>query len=402
MDNLFQSISKKVEDYGDEAISFLQQLVRTPSESCEESEASRLVADMMQELGFAVKVDSLNDVMATLKGTGGGRDLLLNGHLDHVPAGNMPNPYSGNVIDGSIFGVDGDVVYGRGASDMKGAIAAMVMAGGIIQDLDIRLTGDFKVVAVTQEEVGGQGTLSTVQEDRFLGDIVVVGEATDMNIALGHRGGAGMTVIVRGRSCHASAPDRGTNALYKAMDLISRVRSDLIPQLPIHPIFGATTLTVTRIGVKPNANNVVPEECEFYIDCRNTPNYPADELKSALEEIISSARMEDPELEALVMPRNLVRGMRGFTGFYTDPEANQVVREARETVAMALGREPKLTVWRFATDGRFYSWLGIPVIGFGPGEERFAHTHQDHVKVADYLNTVRAYACLACRICGVE
>jgi acetylornithine deacetylase/succinyl-diaminopimelate desuccinylase-like protein len=211
-----------------------------------------------------------------------------------------------------------------------------------------------------------------------------------------------MTVIVHGRSCHASAPERGVNALYKAMDLINRVRSELIPKLPNHPIFGATTLTVTRIGVKPNASNVVPEECEFYIDCRNTPNYPADELKVALEKIIASARKNDPELEALVMPKNLVRGLRGFTGFYTDPEANQVVREAREAVAGALGREPRLTVWKFATDGRFYSWLGIPVLGFGPGEERFAHTHQDHVRVADYLDSIKAYACLACRICGVE
>ena len=399
---MFQSISKYVEEHRGEAISFLQRLIRTPSPSGEEAEASKLVADRMRDLGFAVKVDDLNDVMATLKGVGGGRDLLLNGHLDHVPVGDMTNPYSGEVVDGSAFGVEGDVVYGRGASDMKGAVAAMVMAGGVLRDLSVRLRGDLKVAAVAQEEVGGMGTLSTIQEDRFLGDVVVVGEATNMDLALGHRGGAGMTVVVRGRSCHASAPERGVNALYKAVDLIGRVRSELVPRLPDHPVFGKTTLAVTRIGVKPDAGNVVPEECEFYIDCRNTPNFPAEALKAALEEIIASAKDEDPDLDALVMPRTLVRGVRGFTGFYTDPGANAVVKEAKEAVSEAVGREPRLIVWRFATDGRYYSWLGIPVLGFGPGEERFTHTHQDHVRVGDYLDAVKAYACLACRICGVE
>jgi len=74
----------------------------------------------------------------------------------------------------------------------------------------------------------------------------------------------------------------------------------------------------------------------------------------------------------------------------------------RGAVSEATGREPQLTLWRFATDGRFYSWLGIPVIGFGPGEERFAHTHREHVKVADFLDAVRAYAWMACRVCGIR
>ncbi|MFQ6053533.1 MAG: M20/M25/M40 family metallo-hydrolase, partial [Candidatus Bathyarchaeia archaeon] len=162
------------------------------------------------------------------------------------------------------------------------------------------------------------------------------------------------------------------------------------------------TLTVTRIAVKPDAGNVVPEECEFYIDCRTHPDFPAEALKAALEDIIASMKGEDPELDALVLPTTLVRGQKGFIGFYTDPDEHPVVHEARGAVAEALGRLPSLTVWRFSTDGRFYSALGLPVLGFGPGEERFAHTHQDHVRVADYLDSVKAYAWLACKVCGVK
>jgi len=324
----------------------------------------------------------------------------MNGHLDHVPVGGMLDPFSGKVMDGSHFGVRGKVIYGRAASDMKAAVAAMVMAGGVLRDVDVDLLGDFKVAAVAQEEVGGAGTMATLEEGHFLGDVVIIGEATDMDLALGHRGSMRMGVVVTGRSCHASAPERGVNALYKALDLITKIRSELIPRLPEHPVFGRTTLAVTQIGVKPDAGNVIPEECHFNLDCRNGPDFPAEALKQSLENCIASAQRDDPTLDAFVLPFPIIRGQRGFSGFYTDPDSNPVVYEAKKAITQALGSEPRLTTWRFATDGRFYSWLGLPVLGFGPGEERFAHTHQDHVRVTDYLDSVKTYAWLTCKICG--
>lgn len=394
-------VSEAVDRRRGEALSFLQELIRTPSPSRQEAEAARVVADQMRATAFdEVKVDEMSDALGSIKGGGGGRTLLLNGHIDHVPVGDMVDPYSGGLMDGGEIGVEGEVVFGRGASDMKGAVAAMVMSGAILKDLGVDLKGDFKVAAVAMEEVGGIGTQKTI-DDGFLGDVVVIGEATNMEIALGHRGGAGTSVVVRGRSCHASAPERGVNALYKAADLIARIRSDLIPRLPDHKIYGKTTLTVTRISVKPGVGNVVPEECTFYMDCRTHPDYPREALKADLEGIIESMRKGDPELEARVAPPSRPR-TRSFTGFYTDPREHPVVEEAKKAVAEALGREPRLTTWRFATDGRLYNWLGLPVIGFGPGEERFAHTHEDHVRFEDYLDAIKVYAWLACSICGVE
>ena len=397
---LLSDISETVEERREEAISFLQDLIRTPSPSRQEAEAAKVVAEKMRVLGFdEVEIDELSDAKGTIKGSGGGRALLLNGHIDHVPVGDMVDPYSGRLMDGGEFGVQGEVVFGRGASDMKGAVAAMVMAGGVLKELGVGLGGDFKVAAVALEEVGGVGTRETIQ-DGFLGDVVVIGEATNMDVALGHRGGAGTSVVVRGRSCHASAPERGVNALYKAADIMARIRSDLIPRLPDHPLYGKTTLTVTRITVKPDVGNVVPNVCTLFMDCRTHPDYPREALKSDLEAIIASMKKEDPELDAHVPPP-LRSSARGFTGFYTDPEEHPVVWEAKEAVAEALGREPELMTWRFATDGRLYSWRGLPVVGFGPGEERFAHTHQDHVRVEDYLGAIKTYAWLACKICGV-
>ncbi len=388
---------------GRDALSLLKGLIGTPSPSGHEEEAARLLMREMQRIGFdRVQMDDLNDVMATIRGVGGGRPILFNGHLDHVPPGGMVDPYSGRVVDGRAFGVEGEVVYGRGASDMKGAIAAMAMAGAVIKRLEIRLKGDLKVAAVAQEETGGAGTLATIQESRFLGDLTVIGEATNMELALGHRGTSGVTIHIKGRGCHSSSPERGINALYKAVDLISRMRREVEPKLPEHPIYGRTTLAATRLEVKPNVANVIPDECEIYIDCRNGPDYPAEALKSALEEMISKMREDDPELIAQVIPSSILRGLKGFTGFYTDPQRYPVVEEVRKILAEALGAEPKLTTWRFATDGRFYSWLGIPVIGLGPGEERFAHTEVEHIRVQDLLRSIKAYAYLACRFCGYE
>jgi putative selenium metabolism hydrolase len=400
---MLEEISKKVDGRRDKAVSFLQRLVQAPSPSGSEAEVAEVVADKMRDAGFdSCSVDRLNNVMGTIEGSGGGRSLLFNGHLDHVPEGDMEDPYLGRLMDGAPFGVEGEVVYGRAASDMKGSVAAMVMAGMILKELGIELEGDFKVAAVAQEETGGAGTIATIEESRFLGDTVVVGEATNMDIALGHRGGVRADVVVKGRSCHASAPGRGINALYKATDVISRIRSDLVPRLPEHPVFGKTSLAVTRISVKPDTPNVVPEECSFHLDVRNTPNYPSEALRGDLEGMIASMREVDPELEAVVVPSRRAGSSRDFTGFYTDPEKHPVVGEARNSVAEVLGRDPALKTWTFATDGRFYAWRGIPVIGFGPGEERFAHTHQDHVRVDDYLKSITAYAWLTCKICGVR
>jgi putative selenium metabolism hydrolase len=311
----------------------------------------------------------------------------------------MKEPYSGKVMDGIVFGVDGEVVYGRAASDMKGALAAMVMAGKVIKDLGIQLKGDLKVAAVAQEEVGGAGTLATIEESGFVGDLVVIGEATDMKIALGHRGGTRADVVVKGRSCHASAPERGVNALYKATEIISKIRSELIPKLPNNSLYGRTTIAITRISVKPDTPNVVPEECIFHIDCRNNPDYPAENLASDLGDLITKMKGMDPELNATVVTSKSPGASKGFMGFYTDPNKHPVIQEAIEAVSEALGSDPELNVWKFATDGKFYSWKGIPVIGFGPGEERFAHTHQDHVRIEDYLSAIKVYAWLAYKIC---
>jgi len=283
---------------------------------------------------------------------------------------------------------------------MKAAVAAMVLAGAMLNDLGIELEGDYKVAGVALEEVGGAGTMSTITDSQFLGDVVLIGEATNMQLALGHRGSMKMTVVVKGRSCHASAPERGINALYKAIKMIEKIRTDIEPVLPNHPIYGRTSLVVTQIEVSPKATNVVPEECIFHIDCRHSPNFTHEDLYNSLKQIVTELQTIDPEFEATVLPSPIINEKR-FSGFYTDPAKFSIVAETVDTIK-EIYKEPELGVWTFATDGRIYSRLGIPVIGFGPGEEKYAHTQEDHVRVNDYLDTIKVYGYLACKICGIN
>jgi putative selenium metabolism hydrolase len=393
--------SEWVNDHRKDAIRVLQEFIRVPSPSGQEKACGEKVAETMRALGFdTAKVDALGDAMGVLKGSGGGRSILMNGHIDHVPVGDMVDPHSARLMDGAQFGTKGEVVYGRAACDMKAGVAAMVMAGAYLRDASVKLRGDYKVAAVAQEEVGGTGTVSTIDRDQFLADVVLIGEATNMDLALGHRGSIKMSVSVRGRSCHASAPERGINALYKATDLMTRIRGELVPRLPSDPLFGKVSLTMTTIEVKPGAFNVVPEECRFTIDCRNTPNYTAEDLYHDLQVLIADQAGRDPEFKATVLPTPLIRGERTFNGFYTDPAKYPVVKEAEAVIKGILGKAPKRKTWTFATDGKFYSWMGIPVIGFGPGEEQFAHTDKDHIRVEDYLKTIEVYAAIAQRVCA--
>jgi putative selenium metabolism hydrolase len=400
---LLEEILSEVENRKQEIVSFVQELIRTPSVSGEEGDVAMVIADKMRSVGFdVVKIDRLNDVIGTLKGQGGSgaKSLLFNGHIDHVPVGDMLDPYSGKLMDGSLFGSEGEVIYGRGASDMKGAVASMVMAGAILKELDIEIRGDLKVVGVAEEERGGAGTKATIQESHVLGDVVIIGEATNMNIMLGHRGAAGTTIIVKGKSCHASAPERGINAFYKAMKLVDAIRSDLFTKLPDDPVYGKTTVAVTRIKVKPDVGNVIPEECELYMDCRNNPSFTASIFKRELEKIISGLKAEDSDFDALVLPRTLINERSEFNGFYTDQNRFPIVENVKNAVRDVLGKDPEYKTWRFATDGRIYARLGLPVIGFGPGEEKFAHTFEDHVRVKDIIDSVKAYSYLTWKLCN--
>ncbi|NLW07042.1 MAG: M20/M25/M40 family metallo-hydrolase [Clostridia bacterium] len=396
----------------EEMLEFLIRTIQTPSLSCHEGEVARLYASKMQELGYdEVEIDGIGNVLGWVKATEPCYEkcLLFNGHMDHVPPGKMVDPYAGLIIDAGRYGEEGQAVYGRGASDMKGALAAMVFAAGAIKAAGIKLKRDLLVTPVVLEEMRGQlGTKYLIENDNLKVEYTIVGEASNLDIALGHRGIIEHIITTSGKSAHASQPEHGVNAFYKMMDILTAVRLNIIPKLPADELFGKTTMTINTCQVSPGVSNVIPDSCTVTIDTRNIPSFTAPELTARLRAEIEKLKLNDPELEYEISCSNVE--LTSYTGlrassenqlypFYTSPE-QPLVKKLQEIISMVRGRRPQLRIWKFATDGGYLSTkAGIVTVGFGPGDERYAHTADDHILVADVFTAARVYALIALEMC---
>jgi len=400
------SLDEKVERSRPELIKLTQELVRTESLSGQESEVAALIAARMKGLGFnEVKTDEVGNVLGSVGGTADEGALLFNGHMDHVPPGDMPDPYSADIRDGFPFGVAGPVIVGRAASDMKGALAAMIVAGSVLRDLGVPMKRKMTVAAVVQEEVNGLGSRFLVEKGPRPGG-VVIGESTNLNVALGHRGSIGVSITTEGRSCHASVPERGVNALYKMIPILQSILHTS-EGLPSHPVLGKSSITATTVSASPNVKNVVPNLCTVGLDVRNTPNFQPEKVLETLRDIVERARAEDSDVKAKVELAK--RPLKSYTGyarevdamtrpFYTAPDA-PLAQMTKNVAGQILRKDVRFKVWSFATDGSYFAEQGIPTVGFGPGEERFAHSPIDNVRIDDLVASTKVYAALAAEFC---
>jgi len=400
------SLTDKIEQSRPELVRLTQEFVRTESLSGQEGKFAALIASRMKSLGFnEVRTDKVGNVLGSIGGTSNEGALLFNGHMDHVPPGDMPEPYSAEIKDGSPFGVAGEVVVGRAASDMKGALAAMIVAGSVLRDMGLPMKHKMIVAAVVLEEFNGLGSRFLVESGLGLGG-VVIGESTNLDVALGHRGSMSISVTTEGKSCHASVPERGTNALYKMIPVLQSI-SLASKELPSHPVLGKSSMTATTVSLNPNVKNVVPNLCTIGLDVRNTPNFPPEKALETIRSTVDRAKAQDSEIMAKV--EFAKRSLKSYTGyereidlmtppFYTQPNA-PIAQMTRRVADRVLQKTSKFKVWSFATDGSYFANQGIPTVGFGPGEERFAHSPLDNVRVDDLVASAKVYAALAAEFC---
>lgn len=348
----------------------------------------------MKKLNYdEIMVDELNNVVGRIKGDGTGASLLLMGHIDHAEPGTMPEPYSGKIIDGSRFGDSEPVIYGRGAVDMKGAVASMVYAAAAIKKAGIKLKGDIIVAGNPfEEESAAQGVLYMLDHDHVKADYAICGEATCLNVYLGHRGNAEVKVTVKGKMSHASNPSRGINAVVKGAELISFYLHNY--SLPKHDRLGDCTTTILDFQAQTGRKApVVPDRCEIYVDRRFLPGETKEQILREFQDLIDKAKTQIKDLEAA--PEITKWGL----AFYTPPEEVivQKIISARQKV---MGETGKMSAWIFGTDGAFVADRGIPTVGFGPGNEHFAHTPEDHLPISHLEIATKVYAQTALEICG--
>lgn len=382
----------------DSLAAFAQTLVRTPSVSTQEGEVAALVAEEMQEAGFdEVRVDRMGNVIGRI-GPGRGKKLFFDAHMDTVDIGDADawsrDPFGGEMAHG--------VLYGRGASDMKGALAAMVYAGKALRESGVRLDGDLYVAAVVQEEpCEGLAMRHIVEVEGLRPDWVVLGEATNLQVSRGQRGRIEFRIDVRGRSCHASAPERGVNAIYEAARLIVGLEL-LAPQLNQDSFLGKGSIAVTDIRSMAGSRNVVPDRCTLYVDRRLTIGETEAKALAEIKRIFTREGVEgtvDVTEYCDISHTGLEVRAREYFPYWVTSEGEPLLQTAIAVVEDALGFVPHVGKWEFSTDGVYTAGAaGIATIGFGPGEERHTHTVEDQVRLKDVESAAKVYAELAIRM----
>ncbi len=377
-----------------ELIAFAQNLVRIPSLSYEEKDVALAIKAEMEKLEYdEVIVDKWHNVVGIIKGSGGGKSLMLNGHIDHAAVGDMEDPFSARIMDGRVFGTEGQVLYGRAAVDMKGAIASMVYAGAAVKRGDSSLRGDVIVACNTTEEVStAEGINYILEEDGIKADMAICGEATNLNVYIGHRGMLEVEITVKGRTSHASNPSNGINAIFKAAELITRFE-DWYSHYPEDALLGKSTITFTDIVASPGRGApIVPDRCVFYIDLRFQPGERVEDLTAEVQKVVDRAKKEIPDFDAKVKITKI------FPGLFTpeDSDITKAVLKARKNV---MGDEGQVSTWIFGTDGAYIAQKDISCIGFGPGDEQFAHTPQDHISLEHLITAAKVYVQTALIVC---
>ena len=381
-------------------LSFLQDMVRIPSYPTQEKEMAERLAEEMERVGFRdVHIDRIGNVVGRI-GAGSGPVLLYNGHMDVVGIGDISawhhHPFAAEIVDG--------VMYGRGTADMKGALAAMVYGAKALLDRDVRLRGELYLVGVVQDEpCEGLGMKVLIEEEGILPDYVLLGEATNLQICRGQRGRMEIKVVVRGRSCHASTPHLGDNAIYTAARLIFGVEM-LSSRLAQDRFLGPGTLAVTHIENTAGSHNVVPDSCTFYIDRRLTLG---ETEAKAMAEIQSVLLREGANATATVAEYTAISytGYQAHNRAYYPPWAldrdHPLVQRVSKAIRAELGYRPQVGKWMFSTDGVYtMGTAGIPTVGFGPGEEERAHSADECIRVADVVRAAQGYARIAAEILG--
>ncbi len=401
-DDVRRSLSHLSERYVDQLISFCQRLVQTPSLPGEERDVAELIRAEMESLGYdEVWVDDWGNVAGLLKGEGTGAAVMFNGHMDHVDPGDPKDwpypPYGGELHDGRL--------WGRGVADMKGPLAAMIYAGGVLSHQGLRPAGDLYLAAVVQEEVGGLGTQKLVQAVRP--DLAVVGEATSNQLARGHRGRVELVVKVRGKSVHASVPGEGVNPHSVLARFIQRLET-----LPVIPdeTFGPSTVAPTLYQTDQRSSNVVPGAARVHLDWRNVPGETVNDVLAQLQPMLEEclAEVEGSQGKVLLHTRDL----RTYTGrtesfpavfpSYGLDASHPLVQKGQQVLTDALSRPVDVVIWNFATDGGHLMQAGVPTIGFGPAEADKLHTVGESVPLDMLAEGLLGYVALALELGAVD
>jgi acetylornithine deacetylase len=348
-----------------------------------EAEIAAYIARWLEDAGLEVHLHASApdrpNVVAMARGQGGGKTLLLNGHMDTVGVGGMLRAHQPEVRAGSL--------YGRGAYDMKGGLAACMLAVAAARQLALR--GNVIFSAVVDEEYAGQGTMTVAQH--YHADGAVVAEATHLQLIVAHKGFMWLEVETQGVAAHGSRPDLGVDAIVKMGPVLAGLEAlqHTLQSRPAHPRLGHASLHASLIE-GGQEKSTYPERCVLSIERRTLPGETPASIEAEIQAILQQHSQADPAFQAVLR-----------LGLYRSPletaEDAAVVQAVSASIASVLSRPAELAGVAYWTDAATLWAAGIPSVLFGPSGGG-AHAVEEWVELDSvaacaevYLETARLF-----------
>ncbi|MFN8523572.1 MAG: M20 family metallopeptidase [Chloroflexota bacterium] len=335
--------------------------------------------------------DGRPNLFVRLPGTGQAAPLVLSGHTDTVPPGELSwehDPLSADLVDGPA----GPEVWGRGAVDMKGGLAAMLAAMGALRSRGWRPRGDVLLACTVGEEADCLGAHHLVKSGALAGaQGIIIGEPTLLDVVPAHRGALWLEIKAYGKTAHGSMPHLGVNAILHLAELLRWIVGKEYAHTP-HALLAPPTVNVGTIrgGIK---TNVVPDYCVATVDLRSVPGQSHPQILSEVRDLAAELVSTVPGLAVEVEPINDVPPIETAVD-------HPLVTTAVAAVSGVRGTTPAVRGASYYTDGGIFAQLGIPTIIFGPGDDKLCHQPNERIEVAQLLAGTRGYIAILNRLLG--
>ena len=385
-------IRQKAKEYRDETARYLSEMVKIPSVSCEEKDVVLKIKELLKSAGVKdVRIDGLGNCIARVGS--GPKILAIDAHIDTVDTGDESQwehpPFSGLIKDG--------FVHGRGTVDQEGGAASMITAARILTEMEY--DGDYSVYftfTVMEEDCDGMCWEYLINEEKLVPDFAVITEPTNLGIYRGHRGRMEMELYFKGLSAHGSAPERGKNVIYSASKVALEIEK-LNDNLRSDPFLGKGTIAATLLRSQSPSLCAIPDYARMHIDRRLTWGEDKESALAELKRICGDDVMiEVPEYNSPSYTGTVYRIEKYFPTWKI-PEDHPLVQAGAKTYEALFNEKPRIDKWTFSTNGvSICGRHGIPCIGFGPGNEIYAHapnekTPIDHLEKAAAFYTLLVY-----------
>ncbi|MFG1426236.1 ArgE/DapE family deacylase [Roseixanthobacter glucoisosaccharinicivorans] len=416
-----QALLDTIDANRDKAIAFLQKMITIPSVTGDEAAIQAFLNDYMTNIGLDVDMwetdweelkkhpgyrpvdrgyENRPNIVATFKGAGGGRSLLLNGHTDVIPVGNgegwSDNPWSGLIRDGRI--------YGRGSADMKSGVASHIMAVEFMKELGLQPKGDVYINVVIDEEVSGHGTLDTVIRG-YKADAGISGETSDLHVQPACIGRIWFEIEINGKPAGIQQRYKGISGITLGNKIAAAVQEleDERVATVTHPLYPNALDSLPCIVGSFQAGNypsAFPATCLLKGSIGTVPGEDHEGVKQSLVKKIAEHAARDPWMKD---HPPVVR----FVGY--DAQASEIPRDhpivdiVSKTYTEISGHQPIISGRQGAADTRFLNlYADTPTVIFGPGSTAVMHSNDEYVSIEDYITAIKVMALSIYDWCGVE